>query len=447
MKRNVLLFIVFGIFFQTVLLAQTEPEDIALANDEFQNSFYESLLQKGIENYDKAILALEKCKKLQPNNAVVFFELGKNYLAQKNYLVAYTSFEKATQIDPTNKWFWVGLYDVCYETKDYTQAIVIVNKLIEFKKEYKEDLVSLYMNTQQFDKALELINELNDTVGKSDLRDNYKIQILREAKYQDSEKNNLLEQIKKYPKEESNYIALIYLYSESNQEEKALDIAKKLEAEIPSSEWAQVSLFKFHLNNDDGVNAVKAMNRVLNSKKIDDKIKHRMLNEFLIFSADKPQFDADLEKAISYFDTNSAVKVPKEIGKFYHNKKNWDKAIQFYELHLKSNPEDIEILLLLFDVYTEKQQFDVLAKKAESTTELFPLQPQFYYFAGLANNQLKNFKKAAAILETGLDYLVDDKVLEINFYIQLGQAYSGLGDNAKKESYFIKADKLVKKGK
>lgn len=447
MKRNVLLFIVFGFFFQTVLLAQTEPEDIALANDEFQNSFYESLLQKGIENYDKAITALEKCQKIQPDNAVVFFELGKNYLAQKNYLKAYTSFEKATQIDPTNKWFWVGLYDVCYETKDYIQAIVIVNKLIEFKKEYKEDLVSLYMNTQQFDKALELINELNDTAGKSDLRDNYKAQILREAKYQNSEKSNLLEQIKKYPKEESNYIALIYLYSESNQEEKALDIAKKLEAEIPSSEWAQVSLFKFHLNNNDGSNAFKAMNKVLASKKIDDKIKHRMLNEFLIFSADKPQFDADLEKAISYFDTNSAVKVPKEIGKFYHNKKNWDKAIQFYELHLKSNPEDIEILLLLFDVYTEKQQFDVLAKKAESSTELFPLQPQFYYFAGLANNQLKNFKKAAAILETGLDYLVDDKVLEINFYIQLGQAYSGLGDNAKKESYFIKADKLVKKGK
>ena len=447
MKKNVLLFILFGFFFQTVLLAQTEPEDIALANDDFQNSFYESLLQKGIENYDKAILALEKCKKLQPNNAVVFFELGKNYLAQKNYLKAYTSFEKATQIDPTNKWFWVGLYDVCYETKDYIQAIVIVNKLIEFKKEYKEDLVSLYMNTQQFDKALELINELNDTAGKSDLRDNYKAQILREAKYQNSEKSNLLEQIKKYPKEESNYIALIYLYSESNQEEKALEIAKKLETEIPSSEWAQVSLFKFHLNNNDGVNAVKAMNRVLNSKKIDDKIKHRMLNEFLIFSTDKPQFDADLEKAIAYFDDDSAVKVPKEIGKFYHNKKNWDKAIQYYELHLKSNPDDLEILLLLFDVYTEKQQFDVLAKKAESSTELFPLQPQFYYFAGLANNQLKNFKKAAAILETGLDYLVDDKALEINFYIQLGQAFSGLGDNTKKESYFIKADKLVKKGK
>jgi len=447
MKKVVLLLLFFFVVFPTVLLAQTEPNDIALANDEFQDSFYESLLQKGIENYDKAIAALEKCEKLQPNNAVVYFEFGKNYLASKQYVKAYTSFEKATQIDPKNMWFWVGMYDVCYETKDYTQAIVIVTKLIEFKKEYKEDLVSLYMNTQQFDKALELINELNDTVGKSDLRDNYKTQILRESKYQNSEKENLIEQIKKYPKEESNYLSLIYLYSESNQEDKALEVAKKLETEIPTSEWAQVSLFKFHLNTNDGVNAVKSMNLVLASKKIDEKIKHRILNEFLIFSKDKPEFNADLEKAISYFDGNSSVQVPKEIAKFYHNKKDWDKAIQYYEIHLKSNPDDLEAQLLLYDVYTEKQQFDVLAKKAENSIELFPLQPQFYYFAGLANNQLKNFKKAVSILEMGLDYLVDDKALEINFYIQLGEGYSGLGNETKKETYFSKAEKLLKEKK
>ena len=428
----------------TTLLAQTEPDDIALANDEFQNYFYESLVQKGIENYDKAIIALEKCKKLEPNNAIVYFEIGKNYLAQKNYKEAYESFEKATQIDAKNKWFWVGMYDVCYETKDFDQAIVIVTKLIEFKKDYKEDLVSLYMNTQQFDKALTLINELNDNVGKSDMRDNYKSQILKVAKYQGSEKENLIDQIKKYPKEEANYIALIYLYSESNQEDKALEIAKKLETEIPNSDWAQVSLFKYHLNNNDGTNAVKAMNLVLASTKIDSKIKHRMLNEFLIFTKDKPQFDNDLEKAISYFDNDKEVKVAKEIGKFYHNKNNFTKAIRFYELHLKTNTDDIETQLLLFQVYTENQQFDVLAKKAEDLTSIFPSQPQLYYFVGLANNQLKNFKKAKDFLEMGMDYLVDDVALEINFNIQLGEAYAGLGDVKKKESYFAKAEKLMK---
>jgi len=448
MKKKILLAVLIGMLCVPVsLCAQKEPDDIALNNDAFQDAFYESLKQKGIENYDKAITALEKCQKLEPNNATVFFELGKNYLAQRDYKRAYDSFEQATKIDPKNKWFWVGMYDVCYETRDWAQAIVIVNKLVEFKKEYEEDLVSLYMNTQQFDKALELINKLNDNVGKSDLRDNYKNQILKQAKYQGSEKDNLIAQIEKNPKDETNYIALIYLYSESNQEEKAMEVAKKLEKEIPTSDWAQVSLFKFHLNNNDGEKAVKAMNIALGSKKIDSKIKHRMLNEFLIFVKDKPQFDPDLDKAISYFDNEKDVKVAKEIAKFYDEKKIWDKAIRYYELHLKSNSDDVEAMLLLFNDYTEKQQFDVLAKKSEAAIELFPLQPQFYYFGGLANNQLKNYKKAKDLLEMGLDYLVNDVALEINFNIQLGEAYSGLGDAKKKESYFQKAEKLLNKTK
>jgi len=443
-RKIILIFLFVGILFPNFVLAQTEPDAIGLADDEFQNAFYEALLQKGIENYDKAITALEKCKKLQPENAVVYSEMGKNYLPQKKYKDAYDSFEKAATIDPKNMWFWVGMYDVCYETKDYNQAIVIVNKLIEFKKEYKEDLVSLYMNTQQFDKALDLINQLNTTVGKNELRENYKRQILSVAKYQTSEKDNLMDQIKKYPKEEANYIALIFLYSESNQEEKALEVAKQLETEIPTSDWAQVSLFKFHLNNNDGKNAVIAMNKVFESSKIDSKIKHRMLNEFLIFVKDKPEFDKDLEKAISYFDSDKEVQVAKEIGKFYHNKKDWNHAISYYELHLKNHSDDIETGLLLLQAYTEKQQFDVVAKKATDFIDLFPSQPKLYYYAGLAYNQLINYKKAKEFLEMGMDYLVEDIALEINFNIQLGEASAGLGDVKKKESYFLKAEQLLK---
>ena len=267
-----------------IVLAQTEPNDVVTIDDGFEDLFYEAIQQRSIENYDKAILALEKGKEIEPENPVIYFELGKNYLAQKKYKDAYDNFEKAAKKDPKNRWAWVGMYDVCYETHDSNQAIVIVEKLVEFKEDYKEDLTSLYMNTQQFDKALDLINELNAKFGKSDKRELYKADILKDAKYQSAEKFNLLEQIKKFPKEESNYIALIYMYSQSNQEEKALEIAQKLEKEIPTSDWAQVSLFKFYLNNNDGDNAVKAMNIVFPSKKIDSKIKHRMLNEFLIFT-------------------------------------------------------------------------------------------------------------------------------------------------------------------
>lgn len=431
----------------TSLLAQTEPEDVALAKDDFQDFFYESLKQKGIENYDKAIIELEKCLKIQPENATIHFELGKNYLAQKEYNKAYNSFERATKIDAKNRWFWVGMYDVCYETKDFEKAILIVLQLVEFKKEYKEELVSLYMNTQQFDKALDLINELNDAVGKLDLRDTYKAQILQDSKYQSLERNNLLEQIKKNPKEESNYVTLIFLYNENDQEDKAQEIAKKLETAIPNSDWAQVSLFKLYLNNNEGEKAVKAMNFVLASSKIDSKIKHRMLNEFILFINNKPQFDNDLEKAVSYFENDKAIKVAKELGKFYHNKKNWDKAILFYEMQTNKYTDDIETILLLLECYTEKAQFDVIEVKTAALLQIYPTQPQFYYYSGLALNQKGAFKKAKEMLETGLDFIIENTELEINFDIQLGESYSGLGDLKKKEFYFSKAENAIKQKK
>jgi tetratricopeptide (TPR) repeat protein len=449
MKKSALYSLLFALFFApTFLLAQEEPKDtLALAENKFEDSFYESLKQKGMENYDKAIASLEKCQALQSENDVVYFELGKNYLSQKKYKEAYDNFEKAAIIDPKNRWAWVGMYDVCYETHDYNQAIRIVQKLVEFKVDYKEDLTSLYMNTQQFDKALDLINDLNQTVGKSEKRELYKAQILQDAKYQGAEKANLISKIKQFPKEESNYIALIFLYSKSNQEDKALEIAQQLEKEIPTSDWAQVSLFKFHLNNNDGVKAVNAMNIVLASEKIDTKIKHRILNEFLIFTKNNPQFDKDLDHAIGYFSKDKEVKVAKEIGKFFQTKKDWKRAIHYYEMHLKSEADDMETIILLMQAYTENSQFDVLEAASEEQMQMFPTQPQLYFYNGLANNQLKNYKKAIASLETGIDFIIDDPNLEINFNLQLGEAYNGMGDFKKKDTYFTKANALIEKQK
>ena len=431
-----------------LLWAQTEPEEIKLDTDQFQEFFYESLLQKGIENYDKAIMALEKAMKIKPNDATVYYELGKNYLALKEYKNAYNSFESATKIDPKNKWFWIGMYDVSYETKNFTQGITVINKLIEFDPKYKEDLTSLYMGTNQFEKALVLIQELDETYGKTDRRELYKIQILSQGKFQNIEITNLEHLIIKNPQEEANYISLIFLYSKNNEEAKAFETVQKLEKAIPNSEWAQVTLFKNYLDSNDAPKAIKAMNIVLASAKIDSKIKHRIVNEFLIFTDKNLQYSADLEKAVGYFDKDTAVDVAKEIGKFFHAKKQWDKAIHYYEKSVSKESVDVvETNLLLLQAHTEQKQFDVVAKKALVLIETFPTQPQFYYYTGLAYNQLQQFKKAKDLLEMGMDYVVENKELEINFNIQLGEAYNGLGDFKKKDLFFSKANQLLKEKK
>ncbi|WP_310294684.1 tetratricopeptide repeat protein [Flavobacterium aquidurense] len=447
MKRRVLVILFFAWLCNAAsVMAQTEPEDIAMATDEYQDSFYESLKQKGIENYDKAIVSLEKCIKLKPNDAVAYFELGKNYFSLKQYSSAQSSFEKATQLDPKNKWYWLGIYDVSYETKNYPLAIETIQKIISFDEEYKDDLISLYMLTNQYDKALSTINEMNDKFGKSEDRDRYKMQILSQGKYQNAEITNLLDQIKQNPKDESNYVNLIFLYSKAEETDKALEVAKQLAKEIPNSEWAQVSLFKVYLDANQADKAIKSMNVILSSPKIDSKIKHRTLNEFLIYVNKNPQYAPDLEKAIAYFDNDPNVDVAKEVGKFYHSKNQFENAIKYYEKDLKSNSDtDRETNLLLLEAYTQAKQFEPMTKRAMNMIEVYPSQPQFYYYAGLGNNQLQQFKNAKTVLEMGLDYVVDDTALEANFNIQLGEASNGLGDAKKKEEYFLKANELLKK--
>lgn len=440
--------IIYGILLiSTVSFAQIEPDSIAVSRNEFHEQFFEALKQKGIENYDKAIIAIEKCLKLEPNNPVLYHELGKNLLALKNYPEAQRAFQKAVDINPKERWYWNGLYDVFYETKDYPQSIAVVQKLIEFDKDFQDDLVSLYMYTRQFDKAYALIEEMERTSNISQMMETYKLQIMSESQSKKPQKEQLEEAIRKFPNVEDNYIQLIYLYSEYNQEEKALEVAMKLEQNIPNSDWAQVSLFKFHLNNGNGEKAALAMHSALKSPKIEMKIKHRILNEFLIFVNNSNTFEKELEKAADYLGDDSTINVAKEIGIFFLNKKKPDLAIHYFEKSLVKQKDDILVIELLLQAYANKSQFDKVSKKAEEFLEMYPTHARLYFYAGLAENQLKNYKKAVELLNSGIDYVVEDRDLEINFNVQLGEAYNGLGDQKKKETYFKKAEQLLKQKK
>lgn len=426
------------------VLAQTQPEDVALEKDDFQESYYESLIQKGIENYDKAIVSLEKCIKIQPDNAVIYHELGKNYFFQKDFQNAEQAFVKATQLDTKNKWYLIDLYEIYYQTKNYNQALSIVQKIIPLDKKYKEDLVSLYMYTQQFDKALVLINELDENVGNTELRDRYRLQITSQTKINSSDKNTLEKAIEQSPDNEENYLSLIYMYTDNNQEEKAFQVAQKLEKNIPNSTWAQVFLYKYHINNNDGNSAVKSLEMVLNSSKIDKKVKYRMYNEFLIFALKNPIFETELNKATTYFENDSEFNVYKEIGKFYYKKRNWDLAIKNLE---KASNTDLETNLFLLASYEETSKFEILETKASELIDTFPNQPEYYFFAGKVSNQLKKYKKANAFLESGLDYVIDNIDLEIDFLNQLAEASKGLGNNQKSDQYLARASNLKTKQK
>jgi tetratricopeptide (TPR) repeat protein len=443
-KKHIVLFTFLLFSFGNHLFAQENPDAIALVDDQLENNFYEAVKQRGIENYDKAIVSIQKCIEKEPKNAAFQYELGKNYLSLKNYVDAESAFKKAIELDNKQRWYWNGLYDVYYQTKDFQKSIPIVEKLIEFDPNMKEDLVSLFMNTNQHGKALQLLKDMESKSKLTSTMEFYKLKIQESNAYSKPQKEQLEEAIKKNPKVEQNYIDLIVLYTSFNQEDKAFEVAKLLEKEISNSDWAHVSLVKFHLNNNDGDNASKSMFKILDNDRMDLKIKHRVFNEFLIFAYKNPAYLKDIDKAIPYFDIDREINVAKELAKFFWNKNDLEKTVYYFEKGLKKNPEDVDAMELYLESLIQKQDYQLVTRRADDYLELFPTQSDFYFYSGLGYNQLKEFKKAKSILENGLDFVIENKVLEANFYKQLIISCENLNDNAKKELYNNKLKQLQK---
>lgn len=94
-----------------------------------------------------------------------------------------------------------------------------------------------------------------------------------------------------------------------------------------------------------------------------------------------------------------------------------------------------------------KQQIEELLAKsdyrkvesvAKNALDSYPLQPYFYYAYGTALNGVSKSAKAIEVLESALDYVLDDTVLANKIYRELSKAHSAIGNTQKANEYLNK---------
>jgi len=176
MKKNFyILVIIFGLLYlpQQAFSQEEESAEISMeeVEDEFQQNFYEALKHKAIENYDKAINFLLECKRINPANAAVDFELGKNYLLLKDYMNAETYLLSAVSKDTDNIWLQDVVFSLYVGQKNYMEALKAAQKLADRDSKYKMYLVTVYVETSEYKKAMSVLEEMNNEFGRSSLRD------------------------------------------------------------------------------------------------------------------------------------------------------------------------------------------------------------------------------------------------------------------------------------
>jgi tetratricopeptide (TPR) repeat protein len=428
-----------------VVLEDVNQDDLGNVTDEFQEQFFEALKQKGIENYEKAILALEECQRLEPNNPVVYFEMARNYNELENYDRAIANLEKAHQLAPKREDILDQLYKTYTRAKQYDNAIETLLKLLSFDKEYKEKLANIYLLNRQFDEALQTIDELDEQEGPSTYRNKLRRQIYARTGDTAAQIENLEQGIANNPENEKNYLNLIYIYSDMGDDEQAYNTALQLLEANPGSTLVHLALYKFHLEREEPEEAVNSMKIVFESEEIDAESKFKVLNDFLIFVDNNPEYEEDLMQVSKMLsERENAPKLYSQLGQYYMKRGELEDALSFFKAGLAENTEDFQLVKNTIFLQLELEKYKEARDLSKEMLEVFPAQPVLFLLQGIALNQLEEYREAIEILTFGLDYLIDNPRMEIDFYTQLKMAYKELGEEEKSAEFSRKVEALIK---
>lgn len=126
----------------------------------FQTHFFDALKQKAIKNYGKAIESLELCNEIDAANVSVLFEFSKNHLELNNYFEAEQFIDKALQHEPENKYLLQHKVAVLKGQRNFNKAIEVQKKIVQLQPKEAEELAFLYIQNQNFEKAEELLAEM-----------------------------------------------------------------------------------------------------------------------------------------------------------------------------------------------------------------------------------------------------------------------------------------------
>ena len=424
-----------------------EPtDDLGNVTDEFQEAFFEALKQKGIENYELALSALDKAARAAKGDetqlAVVSFEKGKNLVYLKKYNAAEVHFEKVLITASDQLDVMEALYDVYYLQRNYDKAIPLVKELIVKDPDYKEDLANLYIRTKQFDDAIVILDELDQDLGESVYRNTLRKSVYRATGNNEQQIEKLENRVDVNPKKEQDYLSLIYLYSDEGNTAKAFETAKELLKNQPKSEMVHLALYKFYLDAGQTKEAINSMEIVFDSDKIDKQGKYRVLGDFISFVETNPEYEKTLEKTVNNFSEENGA-VYEKLGDYYVSKDRKEDAILAYKKGLAIDEDNYSLLKNTLLILIDVGQFQDAASYSGNGLDIFPAQPLLYLLNGVANVNLQEADAAIESLETGVDYVVDNDALEKDFFTQLEKAYTLKGNTKKAAAYAKKAASIV----
>lgn len=296
-----------------------------------------------IGDTNSALEAYNKALKIQPNDAFIYISIGGLYQNLQNYKAAFEAYSKATEIFPSYKYNYLNLGNVKYFSKDFKSAIEYYDSFLAAYPEHleaNENLANSYMAVGDDKRACEVYNKLYEN-HRENFKDyfRYGVALFNTKKY-DSAIPMLQKAIEL---DESNTIAwadLALSYQNLGENDFSLAAFNKtfeLNPNLAGLKFDYANLLGNMERYEDAITAykqyVEAFPEDANAyKNLGLVYKNVGKNDLALLS---------LEKA--YLKNPSCVETQKLLARYYHEAKDYQKAMKYYDLVLQASPEDFDI--------------------------------------------------------------------------------------------------------
>lgn len=293
-------------------------------------------------DYNSALEAYNKALKIQPNDAFIYISVGGLYQNMQDYKAAFEAYNKAMTIFPSYKYNYLNMANVKYISKDYKKAIEYYDSFLAAYPEHieaNENLANSYLAIDKSEKACEIYARLlkNNAENFKDYF-RYGIALFNTKKYEEAIPM-LKQAIENDPSNTLAWADLALCYQNTGENEFALASFKKtfdLNPNLTALKFDYANLLGNMGLNEDAVIAYKEYTEAFP----DDANAFKNLG--LVYKALNKNELALLNLEKSYLKDPANTETQKLLARYYHEEKDFQKALKYYDLVLQHSPEDFD---------------------------------------------------------------------------------------------------------
>ena len=384
------------------------------------------------EDVQGAITHFEEALQYMPDDAASMFELSEQYVRAGRMDEGFAMSKKAAELDPENKWYQMRLGMFYRNREQFEEFADIYERLtVKYPDDINllSDLLEVYLVTENYKKALEKLDLLENQAGANEMVAEQRLEIYKRQGNNKKMISELEKMIANNPENTRYYHMLAKVYTDSGKEKEAIKLYNQIKEIDPNDQYINISLLEYYEKKGDLDKAFEELIAAINNKNLDFNTKANIYEYWFNKFEDTKDIDQQALRAGNAFveaypDNQLGYLI---LASYYIKGDDFEQCKQMAVKALEFDRSNYGAWQYLVLCEAPLMEFDSLKKHSVEALQYYPTQPVFYWFAGVSHAYDKQDDEAIKYFEKGRKFVTDKKLLA-DFDSYLGDLYHSVGE-------------------